>query len=85
MNSVTLLLILMLAVIGKPENSDISAFRGLAHGGLAGHGCLVLGRSADHSTGGEMTFVVFLVGVLVVALSVAAFAWLSARPRAKRL
>jgi uncharacterized protein (DUF697 family) len=45
----------------------------------------VLGRSADHSTGGEMTFVVFLVGVLVVALSVAAFAWLSARPRAKRL
>jgi hypothetical protein len=32
-----------------------------------------------------MTFVVFLVGVLVVALSVAAFAWLSARLRAKRL
>jgi hypothetical protein len=32
-----------------------------------------------------MTFVVFLVGVLVVALSVAAFVWLSARPRAKRL
>ncbi len=32
-----------------------------------------------------MTFVAFLVGVLVVALSVAAFAWLSSRPRAKHL
>jgi len=32
-----------------------------------------------------MTFEWFLVGVLLVALSVAAFAWLSSRPGAKHL